>query len=187
MQGILILSIAACLLLVAYAVTSGGVTVKPSFSQTISGATAADYAVPAEIANLGRQYSNGTGALQFDLLYNKKITLSAAAQTLDLTAVTDAAGGAINFARVREFILYNPSSFPVTIGAAAATQWIGMLGTVTSTLTIPAGGSHMFADPTSVGGGVGAVVTGSSKSLKLDPGANTLVLTLIMAGCSAAS
>jgi hypothetical protein len=187
MQGILILSLAACLLLVAYAVTSGGVTFKPSFAQTIQNATAGDYAIPAEITNLTTNYGNGTGALQFDLLYNKKLTLSAAAQTLDLSAVTDAAGGAINFARIREFILYNPSAFPVTIGAAAATQWVGMLGTTTSTLTIPAGGRHYFSDPSSVGGGVGAVVTGSSKSLKLDPGANTLVLTLIMAGCSALS
>jgi hypothetical protein len=175
------------LLVVLSAVTSGTVQHKPSLAQTFTGTEVGDYAIPAEITNLSRNYTNGTGAGAIDLLYNKKISLAASAQTLDLTALTDPRGGTINLARVREFILCNTGAFPVTVGAAAATQWIGMLGTIASTIVIPAGGAHNFADPTSVGGSVGAVVTGSSKSLKLDPGANTVAIQLIIAGCSATS
>lgn len=151
--------------------------------------------------NQNINYANGTGAGQIDLLYGKVLNLAGSATTLDLTSLTDLNGAAINFARVRELVIVNQAitaGFIVTIGAAASNAWsTGALGTATSTsilqpsVTTPAQllGLSMFrwSDPFTVGASTGGYVDSTHKALKLDPGANTINISIIIAGCSAVS
>ena len=53
--------------------------------------------------------------------------------------------------------------------------------------TVFAGSIRYFTDPTSIGSGVGAVTSGPSKNLKLDPGSHNVTLNLLIAGCTAVS
>lgn len=132
-------------------------------------------------------YANGTIALGVDQLYAKILTLVASTpQTLDLTTLTDPWGGTVNFARVRSIVLKNTGAAPVTVGAAATNAWVGPLGTTTSTLVIPAGAIVCLDDPNSLST-AGWVVSGTSKSFKVDPGASAGTLEVIFAGGSAAS
>lgn len=166
---------------------SGNTIAKASYTQAISAGLVSGYAIPVE-ATLTRPYGNGTGAYQTDLLHAKQYVLVASTpQTLDLTAVTDPAGGAVNFARVREVVVQNLGAYPVTLGAAAATPWTGLLGTGTSTLIVPPGASVVIGDPFSAGGTAGMLVGPTSKSLKIDPGANAGLINLVLVGCSATS
>ncbi len=150
-------------------------------------------------ATIGRSitYANGTGSGQIDMLYAKKLTLAATPTTLDLTALTDLNGDALNFLRIREFIIQNlatTAAYVVTVGGAGSNAWLGFFGTTTSTLTMPtnvgATGNYatiQLSDPYTIGASTGAYVGASSKYLKLDPGANTIIVSVILAGCSAAS
>jgi hypothetical protein len=143
--------------------------------------------IPANMPTLDRSYNNGTIAGSIDGIHCKTYSLVATSTTLDLTAMTDPNGAAIvcTTGRIREFIVQNTSAFPLTIGAAAATQWIGMLGTTTSTLIVPPLGIHHFSDPSTVGASAGAYVDATHKSFKLDAGANTVTFNLLIAFCSA--
>src|SRR6202042_2996074 len=95
-----------------------------SFGQQATSVT--PYTIPAA-AQFTYSYSNGTGALQFDTLYAKEITLAAAPTTIDLTNFVDAGGNTgTSFARVREFIVWNPdtnATHTVAISAGASNGW----------------------------------------------------------------
>jgi hypothetical protein len=148
------------------------------------------FGVPAEMPKLDRSYATGTGANQVDGIHCKTYSLVATSTTLDLTAMTDPNGASITCTtgRVREFILQNTSAFPIILGAAAATQWTGMISALAAsgTVTVPPNGILHFSDPTTVGAS-GALVSASSKSLKIDAGANTVSFNLTIAFCSAQS
>jgi hypothetical protein len=132
-------------------------------------------------------YSNGTALSSTDLLHSRIYSLTASTpQTIDLTALLDPWGGAVNFARVRSILLRNTGSSSITVGAAATNAWVGPLGTTTSTLIIPGGAIACFEDPSSLGT-AGWVVGATSKSIKLDPGTSNGTLEVILAGGSAAS
>lgn len=129
--------------------------------------------------------TSGTGAGQGDLLYAKQLTLAATPTTLDLTALPDVSGATVNFARVREHgvqVVTTTSGRAVILGGAATNPWAHVNGVI-----VPAGGVVYFADPSSVGSGIGAVVTATSKSYKLDPGANSIVVNVLFLGASAVS
>lgn len=171
------------------AVIGGTSQLSAGFNQTISSGVITSQTIPASIA-LTTQYANGTGAGQVDLIYAKQLTFVASTpQTLDLTALTDLGGGAVNFARVRELVIQivtTTAGFNLTLGDAAANAWAPFWGP-TGTDIVMAGSIRYFTDPTSVGVGVGAVVGSSSKVLKLDPGSNALVCNILIVGCSAVS
>jgi hypothetical protein len=167
---------------------TGKIIQQVNFSLPAAGTPIA-YAIPAKMPALTREYTTGTGANQADGLHYKSYSLASTATTLDLTAMTDPNGAAITCTtgRIREFVLQNTSGFPLILGNAAATQWLGMISTTTGTLTVPPGGIHHFSDPTTVGSSAGAYVDATHKSLKIDAGAHTVTFNLIIAFCSAQS
>lgn len=169
--------------------TVGGTSqISAGFNQTVSSGVVSAQTIPASIA-LTTQYQNGTSAGKIDLVYAKQLTLAATPTTLDLTSLNDLSGASVNFARVRELVIEivdTTAGHDVTIGDAASNAWAPFLG-ATGTYVIFAGTIYHVADPNTVGSGVGAVVTGSSKALKLDPGSNTVVVNILIAGCSAVS
>lgn len=171
------------------AVVKGSSQLTLTFSELISAGVVSPVNLSASLP-ITTQYSNGTGANQVDLIYSKQLTLAASTpQTLDLTSLTDLAGGAANFARVRELLIEvvdETVDHNVTLGNAASNAWAPFWG-ATGTDKVFAGSYRHFSDPTTVGASKGAVVSGTSKALMLDPGSNTVVVNVIIVGCSAAS
>jgi hypothetical protein len=171
------------------AVVTGTAQLVAGFNQTVSSGLITTQTLPASIS-LTTQYTNGTGAGAIDLIYAKQIALVASTpQTLDLTSLADLSGATVSFARIRELVIQVVTTTPgdnVTVGDAAATAFAAFWG-ATGTDTVYAGSIRYFTDPTSIGSGVGAVVTSTSKSLKLDPGSNNVTINLLIAGCTAVS
>lgn len=171
------------------AVVTGTTQLVAGFNQTVTSGLITTQTLPASIS-LTTQYTNGTGAGAIDLIYARQIALAAGTpQTLDLTSLADLSGATVSFARVRELVIQvvtTTSSYLVTVGAAAANPWDPFWGT-TGTDTVFAGSIRYFTDPTSIGSGVGAVTSGTSKNLKLDPGSHNVTLNLLIAGCTAVS
>lgn len=172
------------------AVIAGTGTISVGFNQTVSTGVVQAQTIPAGIS-LTTQYGNGTAAGKVDLIYAKQLTFVASTpQTLDLSALTDLSGAAANFARVREFliqILTGTAGFDLTVGSAASNAWAALLGATGTTKAFAGIITYLLSDPVSIGAGVGAVVSGTSKNIKLDPGANALTANIIICGCSAVS
>jgi len=171
------------------AIVTGTAQLVSGFNQTVTSGLITTQTLPASVS-LTTQYQNGTGAGQVNLIYARQIALaSGVPQTLDLTALADLSGATVNFARVRELIVQvvtASSGLKVTLGADASNPWAPFWGT-TGTDTVFAGSIRYFTDPTSVGSGVGAVTSGTSKNLKLDPGSDNVTVNILIAGCSAVS
>lgn len=171
------------------AVVTGLSQINVGFNQTVTTGLVKTQTLSAAIA-ITSNYTNGTGAGQIDLLYAKQLTFVASTpQTLDLTAIADLSGATVNMARVREVLLQVVTTtvdFDIVLGAAASNAWAALWG-ATGTQEVFAGSCFHFSDPNTVGSGKGAVTSGTSKNLKLDPGSNVVVANLIIAGCSAVS
>lgn len=183
-----VLAVALSIPAVAYAtgqVVTGNVSLNFSFVEAVSGVT--NYQIPATIsANLS--YANGTASNQVDTIYAKQLSLTGATTTIDLTSLTDPAGNSINFARVREFIVQNLSStagYDVKIESGASNGW-APLPPSSSPNYARYSGTFRMSDPVSTGGSNGNVVSGSSKTITFDPGANTFNINVIIVGGSAA-
>lgn len=168
---------------------SGNAQITVGLNQSVTTGLVKPQTLPAGVT-LSTNYTSGTGANQVDLLYAKQLTFVASTpQTLDLAALVDLSGVTVNMARVRELVLQVVTATVdknLTVGAAAANPWAAIWGT-TGTHVVVAGSTLYVSDPTTVGSGKGLVTSGTSKSLKLDPGSNVLVCNLIIAGCSAVS
>jgi hypothetical protein len=171
------------------AVVTGATQIVSGFNQAVTSGVVTAQTLTASISP-SSQYTNGTGAGQVDLIYAKQLVFVASTpQTLDLQALTDLSGASINFARVREIVLQvvtTTAGFNVTLGAAAANPWAAIWGT-TGTHVVFAGSTFYFRDPSTVGAATGAVTSGTSKNLKIDPGSNALTINLLIAGASAVS
>jgi hypothetical protein len=130
-------------------------------------------------------YTNGTGAGQVDLIYGVSLSLASTTQTIDLTSLTDLNGGAVNFARVREFFVLNTAGtagFDLVISGGASNPW-SKLGACTAFAN---GGCLWQRDPNSTGGGNGLVTAGGSKTVKFDSGSHTVTFYVLILGCSTA-
>ena len=169
------------------ATITGKTGVSTSWQQTLTGLPVS---VPVQVLqSWGFQVStSGTGVDQADLKYTKTLSLAATPTTLDLTALTDVAGNAVNFARVKSVTIRNKDTtdgHTVLCGNAAATQWTGFVSSATATWTVFPSSSNndgffVFTAPNTTA----AAVSGSSKSLKLDPGANTISVDIEIVGAS---
>lgn len=178
------------------AVVTGNLNINAAFNQTVSSGVVASYSVPASLS-MSPSFSNGTGSGAVDLCYAKQLSLAGSATTLDLTSLADLSGATVSFARVRLIIIQNlatTAGYTVTVGAAASNQWTGFLGTATSTVVLQpnvgataAQSIFMGLDLYSTGATTGAYVDSTHKSLKLDPGANTISVNILIVGGSAAS
>lgn len=165
-------------------------------SEIISSGVVTTQTIPAGITQ-GITYTSGTGSLQCDLIYAKQLSLAAAATTLDLTSLADLIGSSYSFARVRELIVQHLGSVGsqvVLVGSASASAFSAFMGASQQASLYAGGASSLssynairFSDPYTVGSTSGAVTGASSKLLKLDPGAATISVNVIILGCSAFS
>jgi hypothetical protein len=165
-------------------------------SQTASSGLIVPQTLSAAIAYTGLQLTNGTGSGAVDLVYAKALSLAGSATTLDLTSVTDLSGASISFARVRVLVIQNlatTAAYTVTVGNAASNIFTGFIASTGTVVIQPNVGatsnysSHVFTDLYSTGASTGAYVDSTHKNLKLDPGANTISVNVLILGCSAAS
>lgn len=170
-------------------VVKGSTQLAAVFNELISTGVITPQNIPASLP-LTTQYANGTGAAEVDTIYAKQLSLVASTpQTLDLTSLTDLAGNSINFARVRELIVQvvdTTLGHDVILGDAASNAFSAFWG-ATGTETVYAGSYSHKSDPNSTGSGHGAVVDSTHKSLKIDPGSNSVVVNILIVGCSAVS
>ena len=133
---------------------------------------------------------SGTGAGAADLLYSDTGTLAASANTdLDLAgALANAIGGTSVFARVKGLYIAASAANTnnVVVGAAAATQWLSLIGTATGTIILRPGASMLvMAGPADATGYT--VTAGSADLLRIaNSGAGTSVTySIAIIGCSA--
>lgn len=112
--------------------------------------------------------------------WSSDLTLNSTPTTLDLTALTGPRG-AVSFATIRLAyfrVITLTAGYSVIVGAAAGTLFNGPMGGTAPTTTIPPGSRLIWENEDTAGW----TVSGSYKSLKLDPGANVVVLRVILIG-----
>lgn len=168
------------------AVTSGTVQLSANLTQTISSGVVSAQNIPATLSTT-TSYSNGTGVNQYDQIYAKQLTLAATPTDLDLSAIPDLNGTSQNMARVRYLdiqVVTATAGDDLTLGDAVSNAFAAFWG-ATGTDKVFAGSRRVWNDPTSTGAGVGAVTSGTSKILRLNPGANTITVNVVILGCSA--
>lgn len=125
-------------------------------------------------ATTGLQMRLGTGtATSINVIGSQRLSLAAAAQEIDLSALGTALGTK-SFAKVRGLIFQNladaESGHSVAIEAGASSGFTPFLSGTTPALVIPSQGVYLLLNPQ-----VAAWTRDSShKSLKFDPGANTM-------------
>lgn len=126
----------------------------------------------------------GTGDGQINLVSKLyQATLAATPGTLDLTALVDNFGTAVNNARIKGLVFYNLSTTaatPLKVGANGTNPFAAMFGDVTDILMVPNGylnssgsivpGFAIICAPAAAG----LVTSGTSKVIKLDPGSATI-------------
>lgn len=118
-------------------------------------------------ANLSRgsltSMASGTGANQADKVYSEtKSIVASGTYDLDLAGVLlDAYGAVITFARVKLIAVFADAGNTnnVLIGAAAATQFIGPLGSATDKINVRPGGVSVNFAPDATAWPVGAGAT----------------------------
>ena len=133
---------------------------------------------------------NGTGAGAVDVLYSDTNTLAASA-TIDIDlsgALANAIGGTSVFARVKGLYIKASAANTnnVVVGAAAATQWLTLIGTATGTVILRPGAFMMVA--AGVADATGYTVTAATADLLriANSGAGTSVTyDIVVLGCSA--
>lgn len=175
---------------------SGNIQATIAATQVVSTGVVTNQNLPASITQ-ALNYSSGTGAGQVNLCYAKRLTLSASATTLDLTSLADLSGTSVSFSRVRELIVMNNAStggYVCSVGSPAGSAFSGFQTTSAITLVHAAITSSVatqtmlrWSDPSNVGASSGAVTGASNKNVKLDPGANSFTVDVIILGCDATS
>jgi hypothetical protein len=171
---------------------SGSVTLSGSITEKSPTGAVVSNGLVSTISHKA-SYSTGSGANQINLLYSQPFSAAAAPLTLDLTALAEAINGVTitnDFARVRELLISvhdANAGHLVTVyhGASNGVAWLPAVG---SALTVPSNGGCLYlSDPQSVGGTTGFIVDSTHKNIVIDPGANTVVGSIEIAGCDAAS
>ena len=162
----------------------GSVTFGSAFQETVNGIV--QYQIPLSVSS-GTSYSNGTGVGQVDTVYAKQLNLlTSTPQTIDLTSLTDPAGNAINFARVREFIVQNTATtanYDVKVSQAASTGW-PILPLAAANFYCRQGASIKISDPNSTARAM-ATSSGRAGSVTFDPGARAITINVLIVGGSA--
>lgn len=178
------------------AVTGGEIFLRVRAYQTLSSLPVSQDLI--QPFNQTISWGNGTGAEQYDLLHVKAYALAGATQSIDLTSLADLSGATVNMARVRAMAFVNlgtTSGYNLTIDTTVSNGFKGFNGASGSkrivyaslSTTKPFYNADVVVDPYSVGGAVGAVTSGTSKVITLDPGANTFTVWAFILGCSATS
>lgn len=126
-------------------------------------------------------FSNGSGSLQINKRAYLQLTLSASTpQTIDLTTLPAGTYGDTSFSNIKVLYIVNNSAAgtgkTVAVGNAASTSFQGRL-TSSATETVDAGTVLYWYTGESAGW-----ACGTNKNLKLDPGSNTTVVDIVIAG-----
>lgn len=109
------------------------------------------------------------------------VSLAAATQTLDLTALAGPRGSTVNFSSIRVIWIQNNSTVAgqgVGVGNAGANPWRPFWSSSANVETIPAGGRFHKENPDTTPW----AVDGTHKNLMLDPGANTFTVSILIVG-----
>lgn len=132
---------------------------------------------------------SGTGAGKADRVFHDQRTLAASAsEDLDLAGVlTDVYGAAITFARIKYIAISAASGNTnnILVGAASATQWVGLLNT-TGVVTLRPGAT--LAAMSGAADAVGMAVTaGTGDLLKIanSAGSTSVTYDIVIVGVSA--
>lgn len=185
------------------AVTGGNLNVYLQAYQSLLSTTVPNAQNLTQAINPTISWTNGTAAQCYDLLHVKTYNLAGSTQSIDLTSVADISGATVNMARVRALMFVNlatTSGYTLTIDTTVSNGFKGFSdGTsgskrrVHSSLSATSTGVNalwnydLCLDAYSVGAGVGATTSGTSKVITLDPGANTFSVWAFILGCSAVS
>jgi len=170
-------------------VVTGNINIGANFAQVDSTGLVQPITAAANAA-LNVALSNATGATQaIDTLYGAQLTLTGAATHINLHAAVDILGNSVVFARVRFWWVYVvtlTAGYIVNVYTRSGTNPVTWLPTATSSaLWAPPGGVVMGIDPYSTTTN-GYVVGSGANDFTLDPGANTVVCNVIIAGNSGA-
>jgi len=170
---------------------AGGVTLNFAMTETITAGstTATPFSIPAT-GYIQQALAFGTGAsASTDTLYSAQVTMSAAPFHLNLHSFTDPAGNSAAFARVRAWFVQSltlTAGFLVNIYTRTGTNPVTWLPiTTTGALWVAAGGTYFGIDALSTSTN-GWVVSSGANDFTVDPGANTVVCNIVIAGNSAA-
>lgn len=124
------------------ATVTGNNQVSLSFTQVNSTGLITPLKLTASIGFNPAYGTSGTAANQVNLFYAASVTLASTTLALDLTALTDLAGTAVNMLRVRELIIQSTDTVAaklLKVYAAASNGW-AFIPPVANFQTIPAGG-----------------------------------------------
>jgi hypothetical protein len=175
-------------------IVTGSLSLSASFSEYVTSGVLSPQTLPAALGALGLvagslSFTNGTGSLQVDTIYAGALTLSGAATTIDFTNFSDPGNANCSLARSRLFLVFNPAAtagYDVKIEQGASNGWAVVPPSSSPDYARYGGGIYLLVDPTSTGAGNGNVITSTSKTVKFDPGANTITIYVINAGTSVA-
>jgi hypothetical protein len=170
------------------------------FSATLDpGATAGQVGMPLGTWNFPglpeTPYDLGnTGSFKFNVIGTKTLALIGAAQTVDLSTITDPFGTVVNMASVSAWLFLNDAAtagYFLQVGGNATNPLVALFnGSATAQLSIPPGDTNangQFCSGYALVGGprsANYAVTGTSKILKFDPGANTFQARVVALGLS---
>jgi hypothetical protein len=171
------------------------------FSATLDpGATAGQVGMPLStwqfpaLSELGFDLG-ATGSFKFNVIGTKTLALAGATQTVDLSTIPDPFGTVLNMASVSAWLVLNDAAvagYVLQVGGNATNPWAAPFnGSATAQITVPPGDTNAFGQFCPgfalLGGPRSAnfAVTGTSKVIKFDPGANTFQARLLALGLSA--
>lgn len=130
--------------------------------------------------------ADGAGINAANLVYQDTVTLATASETLlDLTALTDALGGAVAFARLKLIYLRNKSAtagdnlqLGGTVSAGLSTLYVG----TNAGQLIGPGGIALLVNPSAAGWAVAAT---TADILRIgNPGANSITYDIVLIGAA---
>lgn len=125
-------------------------------------------------------YTDGSGALGANLLYQATRTFSGSTDNVDLAGVlTDSYGSTVTLVRVKAILIVNNSTTNTVTVGAGTNPWLTLLNS-TGTVTLPAGAWFAAATGDATGW---AVTAGTGDILKL-AGTSGQTYNLIVVGAS---
>ncbi len=170
-------------------VVVGNVSINCNFTQTDTAGFITPIQGVAPVQSI-LQLANGTGATAtVDCVYGAQLTLAAAATHINLHSFTDILGNSVAMARVRFWavqVITLTAGFIVNIYTRTGTNPVTWLPiTTTGALWCPPGsiiiGGDYYSTTTN-----GYVVGSGANDFTVDPGANTVVCNVVIAGNTAA-
>lgn len=151
----------------------------------------AAYQVPIRIDNSGSFGAVGDPGFEDDIddideVFTGIVSTTGSTLEIDLTALTEPPGRDVSFARIRYIEIINLSTDdPISIYGGASNPWFPLCG-VANVLVIPpstdVNPGRWMAEFPSLGAGT---VSGSSKTITFDPGANDVDVALTLLGIKA--